>query len=297
MITHIARPTVVFPPRAFRAVRTIAIATTLMTAWAASPRTLTAQHTNQGNPSSSATRSGSSIPVVAKTAGQFTTLLAAVEAAGLTQTLLGRGPLTVFAPTDEAFKRLPSGTVEELLKPENRERLRTLLTYHVVAGRVTAAQARTVRTAETVANLPIRVSEADGLLRINDATVRIADVPASNGLIHVIDRVLMPPDARRASAGDMNSSAAVALVDYAIDRGAPLFNDGQPAATIAIYEVAITALVSWPTAGLSDESQRALRNALRADRGGSARDRAFALRRALDDARRQLDGRMEVSRR
>jgi hypothetical protein len=154
-----------------------------------------------------------------------------------------------------------------------------------------------VRTAETVANLPIRVSESDGLLRINDATVRIADIPASNGLIHVIDRVLTPPDARRAAAGDMNTTAAVALVDYAIDRGAPLFNDGQPAATIAIYEVAITALVSWPTAGLSDESQRALRNALRADRGSSARDRAFALRRALDDARRQLDGRMEVSRR
>lgn len=297
MTNPIARPTVVCPPSAFRAVRKLAIATSLMIAWAASPRTLTAQHTNQGNQGSAATRSGSSIPAVAKTAGQFTTLLAAVEAAGLTQTLLGRGPLTVFAPTDEAFKRLPSGTVEELLKPENRERLRTLLTYHVVAGRVTAAQARTVRTAETVANLPIRVSEADGLLRINDATVRIADIPASNGLIHVIDRVLTPPDARRAAAGDMNSAAAVALVDYAIDRGAPLFNDGQPAATIAIYEVAITALVSLPTAGLSDESQRSLRNALRSDRGSSARDRAFALRRALDDARRQLDGRMEVSRR
>ncbi|HYW49698.1 MAG TPA: fasciclin domain-containing protein, partial [Gemmatimonadaceae bacterium] len=128
-----------------------------------------------------------SIPQVAKTAGQFTTLLAAVEAAGLTETLLGRGPFTLFAPTDEAFGRLPNGTVQELLKPENRERLRTILTYHVVAGRVTAAQARNVSSAATVAGQALRISQNDDQLRINDATVRIADVPASNGIIHVID--------------------------------------------------------------------------------------------------------------
>ncbi len=127
---------------------------------------------------------------------QFTTLLPAVDAAGLTQTLLGRGPFTLFAPTDDAFKRLPNGTVAELLKPEHREKLRTILTYHVIAGRVTAAQARTVRTAETVADLEVRISDVNGDLRINDASVRIADVPASNGIIHVIDRVLLPPAQR-----------------------------------------------------------------------------------------------------
>ncbi|MBY0488710.1 MAG: fasciclin domain-containing protein [Gemmatimonadaceae bacterium] len=135
---------------------------------------------------------GPSIPQVAKTAGQFTTLLAAVEAAGLGEFLSGRGPITVFAPTDEAFRRLPNGTVSDLLKPENREQLRTLLSYHVVAGRVTAAEARQLSSAKTVANQDVRIRTSDGELRINDAVVRIADIPASNGLVHVIDRVLMP---------------------------------------------------------------------------------------------------------
>jgi uncharacterized surface protein with fasciclin (FAS1) repeats len=246
----------------------------------ASPLTATAaaQH-----PSRSAT-SAPSIPQVAKTAGQFTTLLAAVDAAGLTQTLLGRGPFTLFAPTDEAFKRLPTGTVAELLKPENREKLRTILTYHVVAGRVTAAQARTVRTAETVANLDVRISDANGELRINDATVRIADIPASNGIIHVIDRVLLPPDARASEAASVASGSATSLIDYAIDRGAPLYNDGQPASTVAIYEVVASALLAFNDREVPDEAKRGLRAALRESRG-TPRERAVALRRALDSAR------------
>ena len=142
-----------------------------------------------------------SIPQVAKTAGQFTTLLAAVDAAGLTETLLGRGPFTLFAPTDDAFGKLPAGTVQDLLRPENREKLRTILTYHVIAGRVTAAQARTVNMAETVAGQSLRISTSGDQLRINDAVVRIADIPASNGLIHVIDRVLLPAD-RAVGSGD-----------------------------------------------------------------------------------------------
>ncbi len=241
-------------------------------------------------------RSGSTIPQVAKTAGSFTTLLAAVDAAGLTETLLGRGPFTVFAPTDDAFRRLPSGTVEELLKPQNRDKLRTLLTYHVVAGRVTAAQARSVRSAQTVAGQSVRISEDGGLLRINDATVRIADVPASNGIIHVIDRVLMPSDARTSGTATTGTSGGAAeLIDLAIERGVPLFNDGQSAATVAIYEVAATALLA--TGAINDESQRTLRSALRdASRGGAVRDKAFVLRAALDEARRNLTGRMELSR-
>lgn len=137
------------------------------------------------------------IPQVAKAAGQFTTLLAAVDAAGLTETLLGKGPFTVFAPTDEAFAKLPAGTVQDLLKPENREKLRTILTYHVVAGRVTAAQARTVSRAATVAGPDLRITQRNNELRINDATVRMADIAASNGIIHVIDGVLLPPAGNR----------------------------------------------------------------------------------------------------
>jgi transforming growth factor-beta-induced protein len=250
------------------------------------PSTTFAQH-------NSAASRAASIPAVAKNAGQFTTLLAAVDAAGLTETLLGRGPFTVFAPTDDAFKRLPVGTVEELLTPQNRDKLREILTYHVIAGRVTAAQARSVRSAATVAGASVRISESDGQLRINDATVRIADIPASNGLIHVIDRVLLPPEKRTASATNATmpgaaGSNAVALIDYAIDRGAPLFNDGQPAATIAIYEVALNALLSLNTESMNAEQQRAIRAILREDRGSASRDRAFALRRVLDDARRSV---------
>ena len=229
-------------------------------------------------------RSAPTIPQVAKTAGQFTTLLAAVDAAGLTPTLVGRGPFTLFAPTDEAFKRLPNGTVAELLKPENLEKLRTILSYHVIAGRVTAAQARGVRSAETVANLEVRITDVNGELRINDATVRIADIPASNGIIHVIDRVLLPPDARASESGTVAGGSATSLIDYAIDRGAPLYNDGQPASTVAIYEVTANALLSFTDREVPDEAKRGLRAALRESRG-TPRERAVALRRALDSAR------------
>lgn len=162
--------------------RTVLVPCAVLGMLSASPAVSSAQHPSRGP----------SIPQVAKTAGQFTTLLAAVEAAGLTETLLGRGPFTLFAPTDDAFRRLPSGTVADLLKPENREKLVTLLTYHVVPGRVTAAQARTLSNAETVAGQKVQLRDVDGELRVNNAVVRLADVPASNGLVHVIDRVLMP---------------------------------------------------------------------------------------------------------
>jgi transforming growth factor-beta-induced protein len=252
------------------------IAATLLITLPTSP--LAAQHAGRGP----------SIPQVAKNAGQFSTLLAAVDAAGLTETLLGAGPFTVFAPTDEAFNRLPNGTVQDLLKPENRERLRTILTYHVVAGRVSAAQARTLNSAETVAGQPIRLSNSvDDVLRINDATVRIADVPASNGVIHVIDRVLIPSDTR--SRGGANSGA-LELVDLAITRGVPLFNNGQPEATVAIYEIATRALLA-PTSGIPDGARSVLRRALN-DTRNSPSERAFALRAGLDDVRGMLSGRM-----
>ena len=233
--------------------------------------------------------SAPTIPQVAKTAGQFTTLLAAVDAAGLTETLLGRGPFTLFAPTDEAFAKLPGGTVQELLKPENREKLRTILTYHVIAGRVTAAQARSVSRAATVAGQDVRISQRNDELRINDATVRIADVPASNGIIHVIDRVLIPSTDRNTGA----SALALDLIDLAIRRGVPLFNAGQVESTVAIYEVATSALLAFGTS-VSSEAQRALRQAL-GDTSGSMRDRAFTLRGGLDTARRSISGQMQMA--
>ena len=129
---------------------------------------------------------------VAAGAGQFETLVAAVEAAGLVDTLKGEGPFTVFAPTDDAFAALPEGTVESLLQPENLEQLQAVLTYHVVAGKVMAADVVNVDSAETVQGQALRVSTYGESVRIDDATVLQADIEASNGVIHVIDSVLMP---------------------------------------------------------------------------------------------------------
>jgi uncharacterized surface protein with fasciclin (FAS1) repeats len=127
-------------------------------------------------------------------AGQFQTLVAAVRAAGLVETLSGPGPFTVFAPTDAAFAALPAGTVDTLLLPENRDRLRAILTYHVVAGDVRAAQVTTMTSATTVQGASLPISTVDGQVRVGEATVVNADVVASNGVIHVIDRVLLPPN-------------------------------------------------------------------------------------------------------
>ncbi len=125
-------------------------------------------------------------------AGSFKTLVAALKAAGLVDTLKGKGPFTVFAPTDDAFAKLPAGTVDELLKPENKQKLIAILTYHVVAGKVTAAQAMKLNSAKTVNGQSLAISTDGGMVKINDATVTKADIMCSNGVIHVIDTVLMP---------------------------------------------------------------------------------------------------------
>ncbi|QPP50777.1 MULTISPECIES: fasciclin domain-containing protein [unclassified Halomonas] len=125
-------------------------------------------------------------------AGQFETLAAALEAAGLVETLKGEGPFTVFAPTDEAFGKLPEGTVESLLEPENREQLQAVLTYHVVPGKVMAADAMNLDSATTVQGQDLTITTMNGSVMIDDANVIQADIEASNGVIHVIDSVLMP---------------------------------------------------------------------------------------------------------
>src|SRR5689334_6892915 len=127
-------------------------------------------------------------------AGSFKTLAAALQAAGLVGTLKGKGPFTVFAPTDEAFSKLPAGTVESLLKPENKEKLKAILLYHVVSGDVTAAQVVKLSSATTVNGQDLKLTVNGGTVMVNDAKVLKADVPASNGVIHVIDTVLLPKD-------------------------------------------------------------------------------------------------------
>ena len=125
-------------------------------------------------------------------AGSFTTLVAAVQAAGLVETLKGPGPFTVFAPTDEAFAALPAGTVEDLLKPENKDKLVAVLTYHVVPGAVMSTDLTNGMKAATVQGGEVTIM-TEGGVKVNDANVVTADIAASNGVIHVIDAVLMPP--------------------------------------------------------------------------------------------------------
>lgn len=124
-------------------------------------------------------------------AGSFQTLVAAVQAAGLADTLKGPGPFTVFAPDDEAFAKLPAGTLDDLLKPENKDKLTRILTYHVVPGMVLAKDIVKMHRAETVAGSPLKVDAFSGV-KVNDANVVKTDIKASNGVIHVIDTVLVP---------------------------------------------------------------------------------------------------------
>ena len=127
----------------------------------------------------------------AVSAGNFNTLVAAVKAAGLVDTLKGAGPFTVFAPTDEAFAKLPPGTVDALLK--DPEKLKKILTYHVVAGKVMAADVVKLKTAKTVEGAPVKIMVKGDAVMVNNAKVVKADIVCDNGVIHVIDTVIMPP--------------------------------------------------------------------------------------------------------
>jgi len=125
-------------------------------------------------------------------AKSFTTLVAAVKAAGLVETLKSKGPFTVFAPTDEAFAKLPEGTVESLLKPENKDKLVAVLTYHVVPGKVMAADVVKLKNAKTVQGGEVDIVVADGKVKVDNANVVKTDIECSNGVIHVIDAVILP---------------------------------------------------------------------------------------------------------
>jgi len=137
-------------------------------------------------------KSAADIVDTAVAAGSFKTLATALTAAGLVDTLKGPGPFTVFAPTDEAFAQLPAGTLDSLLKPENKAKLAGILTYHVVPGKVMAADVVKLTSAKTVNGQSVKISVDDGKVKVDGANVVKTDVVASNGVIHVIDTVLLP---------------------------------------------------------------------------------------------------------
>ena len=154
--------------------------------------------------------SGDSIPAVADKAGAFEALLAAAEAAGLVDALSGEGPLTLFAPTDDAFAKLPKGTVESLLKPENKDKLAAILKYHVVSGRVYSEDALKAKEAKTLQGGTVKIAVKDKVAYVNDAKLLKTDIDAANGVIHVIDSVMLPPAAAKKAAGVQHHSPVVA---------------------------------------------------------------------------------------
>ncbi len=171
----------------------------------------TAAPTNTPMPMPTPTPAPQTIVDIAVADGRFTTLVAAVQAAGLVETLAGEGPFTVFAPTDEAFAKLPAGTLEELLKPENKQQLTDILLYHVVAGKVMAADVVNLSEAETALGEKVAIKVEDGKVFINEAQVIITDIEASNGVIHVIDTVILPPS--------MTAEEPMDIVDIAVADG------------------------------------------------------------------------------
>jgi len=224
------------------------------------------------------TESGGTIVDVAVAAGSFKTLLSAAAAADLTGTLSGGGALTLFAPTDDAFARLPAGTMDSLLKPENKQRLAGILKYHVIAGRTTLAEALEAGQITTLQGGVLPVTFAEGRVRVGSAVLIQSDIQASNGIIHAIDQVLLPPE--RPGQPPLTASA---LIRLAIDRGVPLFNGGAPGACAAVYEVTCEALRAMP--GVSEDTRKDLAQALIRIRAAKTdREKAWILRYALDRA-------------
>ena len=234
--------------------------------------------------SSSKADAGDTIVDLAVGADNFKTLVAAVQAAGLVDALAGEGPLTVFAPTDEAFAKVDADTLKFLLTDRGRPQLQRILLHHVVAGKVTADQVVNVDEVETLAGTTLDVNVIRGRVIIGDAAVDAVDLLASNGVIHVIDRVLLPP---------VQENPLETYLMSAISRGVPLFNDGDPAACCAVYTTALEALVLGGGFGLTEEERQVIKGRkMEADKMSDSRELAWELRGIIDAV---LRGDMAIS--
>ena len=209
-------------------------------------------------------------------AGSFKTLVAAAKAAGLVDTLKGEGPFTVFAPTDEAFGKLSKCTVESLLKPENKHKLAAILTYHVVPGKVKAKKAAKLDSAKTVNGAEIKIKPSGKSLMINNAKVVKADIKTSNGIIHVIDTVLIP-EAKKV-AGNTNH-----IIKQAIHKGVPMFNSGHHAQTAALYMKAGKEILGQCSSSACPASAKTIKTALhKASAEHCPTSQAWIMRKAFD---------------
>lgn len=222
----------------------------------------------------------------AAVAGSFGTLLAAAEALGLVDAFKGTDNLTVFAPTDDAFSAWPKGAVETLLEPKNQARLADLPKYHIVAGKVGSDKLQDGLPIDRLSGQIVKVSAGEQGFTIQGAKIVNADIGARNGVIHVIDRVIMP--------AVMNAQASISLRERAITQGAPLFNDGNLEATVALYLLTAESLLD--DAALDKDNTVRLRKALRqTKRSHDARANASVLRYALDDVRASFMGEMRMT--
>ena len=209
-------------------------------------------------------------------AGSFKTLVAAVKAAGLVETLKGDGPFTVFAPTDEAFAKLPSGTIDSLLKPENKEKLVSILTYHVVPGKVKAKKAAKLDSAKTVNGTEISIAPSGKTLSINDSKVVKADIKTTNGIIHVIDAVLIP-EPKKLSSNTNN------IIKQAINKGVPMFNSGHHSQTAVLYMNAANEILGQCASSASPSSMQVIKSAMhKASAESCPTSQAWIMRHAFD---------------
>ena len=209
-------------------------------------------------------------------AGSFKTLVAAAKAAGLVDTLKGEGPFTVFAPTDEAFGKLSKCTLDSLLKPENKHKLAAILTYHVVPGKVKAKKAAKLDSAKTVNGAEITIKPSGKSLMINNAKVVKADIKTSNGIIHVIDTVLIP-EAKKV-AGNTNH-----IIKQAIHKGVPMFNSGHHAQTAALYMKAGKEILGQCSSSACPISAKTIKTALhKASAEHCPTSQAWIMRKAFD---------------
>lgn len=219
----------------------------------------------------------------ASRAGAFKTLLAAAKAAGLAEALSGEGPFTVFAPTDDAFAKLPAGTVESLLKPENKAKLAAILKYHVVAGRVYSEDALAAEKAETLQGESVQISVSDGSAKVDGANLVTTDIDASNGVIHIIDSVILPSGKKKVSALEVRK-----MIAGSIERGVPTYNAGHHKACAEIYMSTIREMVGYGDQ-MPEELVSLLEQVLAtAQHTHSSTQQAWTLRHGLDHAYSQM---------
>lgn len=257
------------------------------------PRALVVTAIAAGVITQASAQSGKNIAEVASSNESFTALVTALAKADLVGAVSADGPFTVFAPTNDAFAKIDPKTLESLLLPENKGALTQILTYHVVPGRITGAQALEAGSLTTLQGEALNVRFVDGTLRVNDSKIVSIDIPASNGVIHVIDGVLLPPETNQNGTATRvgGPKAARDLIARAIARGVPLFNEGQVEACVSVYGITCRALLGIGANDVPDAVLGVIRAALdEANATHDQRDRAWILRRALDRADAILAG-------